>query len=65
VQQSPLAYPVLMEKVHQKFEQLLADKAYDSDAVPNDIDGRVKSGQVGYDQKVLTTNLTVNRRSED
>jgi transposase len=34
------AYPALMEEVDQDFEQMLADKGYDSDAVRNDIEER-------------------------
>lgn len=34
------AYPALMEEVDQDFEQMLADKGYDSDAVRDDIEKR-------------------------
>jgi transposase len=34
------AYPALMEEVDQGFEQMLADKGYDSDAVRDDIEKR-------------------------
>jgi transposase len=34
------AYPALMAAVDQAFDQMLADKGYDSDAVRNDIEER-------------------------